>query len=289
LTASTLYLAQDAAGLDLWVGASGTGKWAHILSTQSASFDGTFLMAGGPAQGSGSQVSGPTPIVVAPGTYDSVEVQHKASVTGQFVAADIFEDRQEYYADKVGLVRAAWSYSVDSNDPQGADTSSTGTINLTGIDSGPNVVAESEPNDLGTGTGAQLINVGDIVTGQTLEGDPGQIMTDANVAANKSGQKLLQDWYKLEIPSVGPHHFVLKYINNSTLAAQPDDLDLYLFQEAADGSLTFIQRSVLDPTKPEGANGEWIHATSLAAGTYFVAVQAWATPGGEVSYWLSSQ
>jgi hypothetical protein len=286
--ASTLYLAQDSNGLDLWV-PSGAGGWAHILSTQSASFDGTFLMAGAPAQGHDLHISGPAAVAVPLGSYNAVDVSHKAVVTGQFAAADISEERHEYYGDNVGLVRATWGYSVDNNDPQAADTSSTGSINLTTADTGPNVVNEAEPNDLGSETGAQAVAVGDIVTGQTQDGDAGQVLTDSNVGANKSGQKLLQDWYKLVTSSTGAHHVVLKYTNNSTLASQPDDLDLYLFREAAGGGLTFVQRSVLDPTTPEGAGMEWIHAENLPAGTYFVAVQAWATPGGKVSYWLSIQ
>src|SRR3569833_2037064 len=106
-------------------------------------------MAGGFSQGNGLEVSGPTPVTVPAGTFNTVEVSHEASVTGQYVPADISEKRAEYYADGIGLVSATWSYSYDDNDPQGADTSSTGTISLTGADSGAALVKESEPNDAG--------------------------------------------------------------------------------------------------------------------------------------------
>src|SRR4051812_19116622 len=152
---STVYLAQDADGLFKWMDASTSGSWSQVLSAKTATFAGEFFMAGGPSQGSGLDVSGPTPVTVPAGTFNTVEVSHDATVTGQYAKADIFESRAEYYADGVGLVSSKWSYSYDDNDPQGTDTSTTGTINLTAADSGAAIVTESEPNDAGTTGGAQ--------------------------------------------------------------------------------------------------------------------------------------
>src|SRR3569833_1070213 len=286
---STVYLAQDADGLFKWMDASPNGSWTQLLSAKSASFTGEFFMAGGPSQGSGLDVSGPPPVPVPAGTFNAVEVSHDAKVTGQYATADIFESRTEYYADGVGLVSAKWSYSYDDNDPQGADTATTGTIQLTAADSGAAIVKESEPNDAGTTSGAQAINIGDVVTGQTRDTDPGQTVTDNNVGVNKNNVRLLQDWYAFQAGTAGPHLIVLKYTNKSTDTTQPDDLDLYLFKAQADGSLGYVQRSVLDPTKPQSKDGEFIYTANLPAGTYYIAVQAWATPGGSVDYTLSLQ
>jgi hypothetical protein len=286
---STVYLAQDDDGLLKWMDASPNGRWTQVLSAKSATFTGEFFMAGGPSQGNGLDVSGPIPVTVPAGTFNAVEVSHDAKVTGQYATADIFESRSEYYADGVGLVSSKWSYSYDDNDPQGTDTSTTGTIDLTAADSGAAIVKESEPNDAGTTGGAQAINIGDVLTGQTRDTDPGQTVTDSNVGVNKNNVRLLQDWYAFQASTASPHLIVLKYTNKSTDTAQPDDLDLYLFKAQADGSLGYVQRSVLDPTKPESKDGEFIYTANLPGGTYYIAVQAWATPGGPVDYTLSLQ
>jgi hypothetical protein len=296
--ATTLYVVQDADGLERWVPTAVGGDWKRILSAKEASFSaGAFLMAGMPAQGDGLQQSGPTPITVAAGSFSTVDVSHEASLTGQYAPSDIFEKRHEYYADNVGLVSAAWSYSVDNNDPQATDTSSTGSLSLNSIDSGPNVLTEAEPNDVGSELGAESLSLGNILTGGIELSDSAMVVTDSyltsgiapNVLSNENGKKAVQDWFKFKTLDVGMHHIVLKYSADSGAADHPNALALYLFRSEPGVGLKFEASSVLDSKQLATNAGEWIHADNLPAGTYIVAVQALSTPGGAVGYWLSAQ
>ena len=71
-----------------------------------------------------------------------------------------------------------------------------------------------------------------------------------------------------------------QYFTNSNY----NDVDVYLFREETDGSLTFISRSVNDPRNDGDVEG--IVVASLPAGTYHVAIQAWDTPTDDVDYWF---
>jgi len=283
---ATIYVSQGPDGLDKWVDTSTGGEWRRMLSTQALSFNNnTFLMAGGPAHGQGTGLSSPWPIAVPAGDYLTVLAYHQFKQTGPLEPEDIFEERWEYYADGVGLIKAVWDYSFDDNDPKGTDLMSVGTVDLKGIDTGPAVLSEVEPNDNGTAAASQRVTVGNIVAAQTQLSDLGRIVADDNVAANVKLEKLIQDWYRLELPAAGPRHIALVY--DLFTNANFNDLDLYLFREGVGGTITFVNRSVLDPTTSEGRDGEWIQESNLPAGTYYIAVQAWNTPTDSVKYWIN--
>jgi hypothetical protein len=287
LEVATMYVSQTADGVDKWLDSSTGGEWRRILSRQSSNFDNnTFLMAGGPSHDDGTELTSSVSITTPSGTYSTVVAHHDFTETGTFATRDIFEERDEYYADGVGLVRAAWDYSFDDNDPRGTDLKSVGIVDLRGVDTGPVVVAESEPNDDGTAAAADAAAASSIVTAATHHSDPGRIVANTNVAPNISGLQLLQDWYRFEVTAAGARHVALVYDAFNFTTRQYDDLDLYLFREGAGGVLTFVGRSVLDPSTNEGSDGEWI-AQNLTAGAYYVAVQAWNTPSDPVTYTLS--
>jgi len=288
-TKTIFYLYQDSTGLHKWVDTADGGLWKQVFSADMTPVTGgTFMMAGGPAKGTESDESAPIPITVPFGTFQSLLLSHTYNISGQYQPADIAESRSEYYADQVGLAKATWNYSYDDNDPAATDTSSRGSIDLVSADVGANVLAEIEPNDNSGDGVAQVMAVGDIVTGQVQDTDAGLLTLDTSVAESKAGHRLLQDWYRFETSVPGTAHIVLKYAPKST-GGVLDDLDLYLFQVGPNGERTFINRSVHDPATAAGANGEWIHEDTLPAGTYFVAIQAWNTPSGAVDYWLSIQ
>lgn len=140
----------------------------------------------------------------------------------------------------------------------------------------PEVFVESEPNDEGTESAAQAIAPSAIAAGRADIGDPGTIVDDENVHANILGDKLLQDWYRLETTATGPFRLDLVHDRFSD-----GDFDVYLFREEAGGALTYVAASFWR---------EWWNKTivvpSLPASTYYVAIQAWDTPAGEVDYWF---
>ena len=274
------YLFQDTNGLEKWY--SGNSTWKRILSTQVNSFgSNTLLFTREPNSSSLTTLTYPS-VSVPAGTYPttSANAYYKTGFT-TYAPVDHEEDHYEYYADNVGLIKSTWDFWYDDNDPAAFDVYENGLAELTGIDTGPTVNPESEPND--SATVAQTIaGNNSIVAGTVHILDTGDIVADANVAGNIDGDQKLEDWYTFQRTISGSFRLDMKYqhITNT----QINDLDVYLFREETDGSLTFISRSVNDPRNDNDVEG--MVEASLPAGTYHVAIQAWDTPTDDVDYWF---
>ena len=278
--AKVIYLSDDSDGLDKWVPTGSGGEWRRVLSTLDASFgNNDFFMAGSP-RGPTTTI-GPSQVTVPAGTFPTLRANVNFTQTGRFAPEDIFEDRTEHYADGVGLVRADWDFDFDDNDPAAFDVFDEGLIKLTNIDTGPfpDLAGDSEPNNEPTSSGSQAIGNYSIVAGSVAITDAGAIVNDANVTANILGDALLQDWYRFSTTATQALRLDLVY---EAFTGAFNDLDVYLFREESGGSLTYVAAG----TKPEG-EAEAIDLPALAAGTYYVAVQAWDTPTGSVDYWFA--
>ena len=124
------------------------------------------------------------------------------------------------------------------------------------------------------------LNSYSIVAGSVHIDDIGDLVPDANVAENIEGEKKLQDWYSFDHAG-GAFRLDLRHQSYTNSAF--NDLDVYLFRIEAGGALTFVNRSTNDPTMD--GERESIVSAFLPAGTYVVAIQAWATPTERVEYW----
>jgi hypothetical protein len=278
-------VSQGPEGLERWITLTEGGTWRTIISSGSPSYrNGTFLLVGGPSHEDDMSLSASSATVPA-GTFSTIRVFHEYSETGEYAPKDIFETRSEEYADGIGLIRGQWDYSLDDNDPRGNDVLQKGTISLTHIDDGPfpDFVAEAEPND--TTTSATLASAFVLMRGATVIGDPGSLLTDADVGCeeecihpNKSGEKRIQDWYRLDLAA--PKTVRIDLVYQSSNGTGTNDLDLYAFDDPGTG-LRFGGASTGEPGIPEVLNG------TLPAGTYYLGVQAWDTPAGPVPYWIS--
>ena len=272
---SYFYLVQDSEGLHRCSGPG--GSWRTVLSTQSLSFtNNTFIFAYGPAHSAPSELS-VEQVTVPAGTFLAMLTEHHFKQTGQYAPEDIFEDNYEHYADQIGLVKSRWNYHFDDNDPQGTDFWNNGEIVLEYMNTGPipELFIESEPNDSWSSVGLPSIEVPGVIIGDTLLGDSSQFINDPNVAQNNNGESVINDWYKFTLP-VGQTVTI-----NMKFEHWENDLDLYLFQELAGPSLSYVARSL----NPQG-DQEQI-SLFLGSGTYYIGVQAWMTPSGRSEYWLS--
>lgn len=285
-TAAVDFLAQDDAGLWKWF--DGGGEWRQILShTTSVVNNATFFLAPGPNHDHSDElVLGTRSVGVAAGSFTTVRALYDYEETGRYATSDIFETGTEDYADGVGLVLAKWDYSIDDNDPQAADYTTNGAIALTHMDTGPfpDMIAEVEAND--TSTTATATSAFSIVSGDLDIQDPGAIVNDSGVGCsdqcifpNELGEKKIQDWYRLELTQTTDVRVELDF--DYFLAGDlSNDLDLYVFRKTETG-LQF------DGASLSSGNNQEILAGTIAAGTYYLAIQAWSTPGDRVSYWLS--
>ena len=275
---------QGPEGLERWVSTGSGGNWRTILSRQNASYgNSTFLLLDGPTHEDNMILSQASATVPA-GSFTTVRALHEYRETGQFATRDIFETRTEDYASGVGLVAGHWEYSYDDNDPAAADIVSEGEILLTHVDNGPfpEFIAEQEPND--TSTTATAASALVLARGAAAITDPGSILTDAAVGcpqecvfANQNGEKRFQDWYRFELTTAKAVRIDLTY----ETSVSENDLDLYAFGAAGSG-LQFLAASTAENGLPEALTG-----TAIPPGIYYLAVQAWDTPSGPVSYWLS--
>jgi hypothetical protein len=280
------HLSQGPEGLERWFSTSTGGSWRTILSRQSPSYgNSTFLLLDGPTHEDDMHLS-PGSVTVPAGSYTTVQALHDYRETGQFATRDIFEARTEDYADGIGLVAGRWDYSFEDNDPRGTNIISKGEILLTHVDNGPfpDFIAEQEPND--ASDGATAASTAALVRGGTAITDPGKILTDTEVGCpqqcifpNKTGQKLLQDWYRFEGVAGKTINIELTY--EAFTGGSFNDLDLYAFGDAGTG-LQFVGSSTGEQGDPESLTGPLSGGT-----TYYLAVQAWDTPSGRVAYWLS--
>jgi hypothetical protein len=284
LSTTTRFLSQSADGLDIWVGTPTSGNWRRALAPQAQPFSNSaFFMAGGPNHGNASTTMTSSVTVTVPsGTYSTMRATYQyRDNDGGAGANDVDENREEYFADGVGLVASLWDYHFDDNDPSASDSSSVGSARLRAIDNGPDIVMEFEPNDDLGATAQPLLN-DSFVAGGTRLGDVGRVVIDANVDANSAGEKRLQDWYRFTVTTTG-NHSVLLWHHSTPVNGVTPDLDLYLFREGTGGALTFIAKSNFDPTRE---TGEWL-TRSLQPGTYYAAVQAWHTGADPIGYWLN--
>lgn len=269
-----IWVSESADDLSRWVPSTTGGSWSRIASTRDASFQSNhFLLAGNP-RGPTTTMSASTATVPA-GAFSTLRAHVDFSQTGQYVAEDIFEKRNEHYADGVGLVRASWDFDFDDNDPSAWDVYEDGVIELTHVDTGP-FPALVPDSDASTGPNlAQPLILPAIAEGEAAMTDAGTVISSPDVHPNAGGQALLQDWYRLTLTSSRQIRLDLVYDGYTNGAF--NDLDLYLFQQTG-GSLAFVAASTNPQNEPE-----WMQGT-LPAGTYYIAVQAWSTPTGSVEY-----
>jgi hypothetical protein len=283
---SARYFAQGVEGLDLWVGTDTTGNWRRLLSRQSQSFvNNAFLWAGKVESGSATSLELQVPISVPAGAFTTVEagVQFRDDDNGAGTT-DVFESHHEYYANGIGMVLSTWNVDFDNNVEVG-DYHTDGTAALLDVGSGTHVRTEVEPNDGNAmPVAAQAVLLSGYLTGSTQLTDTGAVVTDANVLKNNLGVQRLQDFYRFSTSSQNRYLVTLVDQSSSVAAASRPDLDLYLFREGTDGTLSFVASSTRDPATDPG--GEQIEAT-FVAGNYVVAIQAWNTPAGVAPYWLS--
>lgn len=173
---------------------------------------------------------------------------------------------QEYFRPSFGPVGL---YRFGAFSSQTGSSSSETDIGLTASslngDAYP-IVSESEPND--SSSQAQTITVANLIVGTAAPGDTGT-MTQVPVGTVVYSV-LMQDWYKLVVPAAGPVKIILDFENSPN-----SDLDLYLF----DASLKLIDYSANDNLTSKQWN-ETISNSNLPAGTYYITVNAFATPSG---------
>ena len=282
------YLFQDTNGLEKWH--SGSSTWKRILSTQVDSFgSNSLLFTREPNSSSLTTLTYPS-VTVPAGTYTTARANaYYKTGFSQYAPVDHEENHYEYYADNVGLIKSTWDFWYDDNDPDATDVYEDGIAELTGIDTGPTVNPESEAND-SAATAQTIAGNNSIVSGKVKIGDPGDVVTDINVNANISGEQKLEDWYTFQRTVSGSFRLDMRYAdyyiqtgtNPNTYEYQ--DLDVYLFREETNGTLTFISKSTNDPRND--ADREGMVEASLPAGTYHVAIQAWDTQTDDVDYWF---
>ena len=274
-TTQTVYLSQDASGVDQWESSS----WRRLLSTQQTAYsNGAFFLTQGPSYNQ-SMTQAASSITVPAGSYSTVRVNHSYTQTGQYAPEDIFVTEYEHWAPGIGPVFGRWDFSLDDNDPAGFDVTRRGSYRLVAVDPTlfPTIVAEAEPND---STSQATVGTSFMVgTGNTALGDAGALMSDVAlscpltecVLGNKNNVKRLEDWFRVPVTSSFSGRVAL------TLTGSTTDFDLYVFKAGATG-LTYVGRS----TNAQG-QGESL-TVSFTSGTYYVAVQAWDTPAGRANY-----
>ena len=285
LDARMEYLSQGANGLERWFRTGSGGEWRMILSTQQLTYGrGTFLLQFGPSHGDGMVLASSSATVPA-GSYATLRALHEHRESGEFATRTIFETRTEHYSNGVGLVLGQWDYTFDDRDPRAADVYSKGQVALTHFGTGPfpTFPVESEPND--AAASATIASAFTIARGDVLIGDAGAVLTDAGVGCtqtcvhpNKNGEKKIQDWYRVDVPSSMTVRIELVY-DLVDVSGKANDLDLYVFQQAAD-NIRFVGAGTTEEGRHEVLTG------TLPPGTYYFAVQAWDTPGARVNYWL---
>lgn len=283
------HLSQDAGGLSQWI--DGPAVWRQVLSTASASFeDGTFFLVNGPPRDPDRRlVQSESSVAVPFGAFSTVAVSHDYRETGEFATEDVFDSAVEHYAPQVGMVRGSWDYSFDDNDPAGTDVFTTGAIEMTHMDTGPfpDRPVEAEPNDgPSSATGASGFSISE---GDVQGGDPGTVLTDAEVGCTISecvhpdadGDKVVQDWFRVELGAETDIRIVLDFRMQAQMTPTFNDLDLYLFEDDGAGGITYLASAAGPAGEREQLTG------TLAAGTYYLGIQAWETPGGRTPFWLA--
>ena len=275
-TRRVVYLDESSDGIDMWVDDAVGGRWRRLLSTQAASFsDNHFLLAGDP-RGPTTEV-GTGQVTVPAGSFTTLRARVEYTVAGQYEPEDIFETREEHWADGIGVVRASWDFSFDDNDPAAWDVFEEGVVQLLAQGSEPaSVDGESEPNDAPSTGGSQPFANPRIIEGDIHIGDEGTVISDPNVFPNALGEARIQDWYRIVVPPGGMQIRIDLDFDRFANGAF-NDLDLYVLAQNGAG-LDYVARSTAEQGKPEQLTG------SLPGGTYYIGVQAWNTPTAPVGY-----
>lgn len=286
---TSTYLSQDGGGLLQWV--PGPGEWRQVFSPSSPTIqNGTFFLVDGPPHDPDRRLTmGSSSATVPYGSFSTIRVAHEYRETGQYATEDIFDSASEHFADGVGMVRGAWDYSYDDNDPGGTDLFATGAIALTHMDTGPfpALVPEDEPNDdHGSAAVASSFSIGQ---GDIRTGDSGVIVDDADVGCDLqecvhpdvNGETKIQDWFRFEVSQQTEIRITLDFHTYDAATGLSNDLDLYLFGADGSGGIQYLARA-------DGPAGEREQlAGTIQPGTYFLGVQAWDTPSGRIPLWLA--
>jgi hypothetical protein len=195
----------------------------------------------------------------------------------------------DYYANGQGIVRSEWFFELDDNDPQGLDLTKSGEAVLLSY-AGPIFAFEQEPNDGPSAGSDQPLDVPFVAHSDIAISDPG---SEADVYENVQGQRIVQDWYRIELPEGQDYAFALttSHVMDGQAAGFPeDDLDLYLFRATtiATGTPPILEQ-VAASTRVPGCSEDfrYRHPSIGVSPVYFIAVQAWDTPSGRVPYSLA--
>jgi Bacterial Ig-like domain len=287
LKSDSFYLAEDQSGLYRARLENNAGRWMNVAQYFELEFDDSaFLIAGGPAHSDGSTL-GAESVTVPAGIFETASIEH------DFTSAEVFETRREYFADEIGLVAATWEYTFDDNDPAGIGSSTEGFAALAEPMNGPSLpylATELEPND-GPGFGpAQALPPLSILSGRIDIDDDAAVILDDDIVCGYTrcvgpdidGVPNLQDWYRIVITTGGQYRLDLVYDYHNADSDTWNDLDLYFFEELADGTLRYMAGARSDVDTPE-----WMILLHPDPGVYYAAVQAWTTPGGPVDYTLA--
>lgn len=285
------YVDQDDSGLYVAHPTTTAGLWQNVSLYGEPTFDLTsFLIAGQPLHSDGTTQS--IEVVSVPaGDLPALSLIH--SFTSDTGSEYIAELRREYIAFDRGPAAADWDYTYENDGVGQSDYYSTGAFELVDSMNGPSlpyITPEIEPsNGPGEGT-AQEVTAWSIVMGEIHLADAHTVLTDQEVDCPEAicinpdidGVKALQDWYRFEISDPGDYRFDLIYDGYDEITQGYNDLDLYLFRENGDGSLSWLSSSIRNPTIPE-----YIVRRNLEVGWYTIALQAWQTDGAAAEYTLS--
>jgi hypothetical protein len=136
---------------------------------------------------------------------------------------------------------------------------------------------EAEPND--SNSVPQVVGIPSHITGDVMEGDT---YTSVSVQPNPGDTTYIatfEDWYEVTLGSGATLNIELDFQGTSA------DLDMYLFSPDNATSVTTHDNSI-DDNLSTGVYSESM-SKYLAAGTYYVAIDGFATASGRASYTLN--
>ncbi len=275
---SKIYLIQSSAGVEMEEG----GSWRTILSTQSTSFlNNAFLFSGSVGNVSASQIS-TAQVSVPAGTFNTLKTDYHFKETSQYASQHIWDDRIEYFADGVGVVKSFWDILIDDKDPMSADYFREGLIQLKYIDSGPfpDFSKEIEPNNQFLDS-TLTVTYPFIVAGDAALYDQGNIVGGifaSYISPDANGERKVQDWFKVIATSSSPVKINLKY------SGYYNDLDIYVFEKWKVQGQSY-GAWFGKGTNPTGET-ELISGNFTAGHDYYIGIQAYDTPGGRSDYWV---
>lgn len=190
----------------------------------------------------------------------------RSSMRGETVSYDIEVEPNNSIATATSIdwSRGLWGDLVDE-DENGPSTLIT--INTT---------AESS-ND--TSSGAQVFAIPVLINADIWRGDNGETLTISNFpGAGQTFSEVVEDWYYFTLTETRTLKFFLDFAGDATA-----DLDFFVVQNTAGYPLRGYG---IDDNPALGRPTETISRT-LDAGSYWIAVDGYATPSGRVSYTLN--